>query len=169
MHEAGHLGGVRSLIRPGSSAGVPQATGWGPISADRPGSHFSPYARCEAGVSIAGRSACVQAGTTPRLTPQGKVTIIPVMSETRSLADVKAHFSEIVDLVEKQHERVIVTRHGRPAAVILSPGDLEGLEETLEILATPGALEEIHAAERDLEHSDYLTAAELRAKYLSGG
>lgn len=91
------------------------------------------------------------------------------MMETRSLADVKAHLSEIVDLVETQHERVVITRHGRPAAVIVSTGDLEAIEETLEILATPGALEEIHAAEAEIESGAYLTAAELRTKYLPKG
>lgn len=90
------------------------------------------------------------------------------MSETRSLADVKAHLSEIVDLVEDQHERVVITRHGRPVAVILSPGDLESLEETLDILATPGALEDIRAAESEIDRGRFLTAAELRAKYLAG-
>jgi antitoxin YefM len=89
------------------------------------------------------------------------------MSETRSLADVKAHLSEIVDLVESQHERVVITRHGKPVAVIMSPGDLEGIEETLDILATPGALEEIRAANDEVLAGNYLTAAELRAKYLS--
>lgn len=95
------------------------------------------------------------------------MTIILVMSETRSLADVKAHLSEIIDLVESHHERVIITRNGRPAAVLLSPDDLEALEETLDLLSAPGALEEIHAAEKDLAEGDYLTAAELRAKYLT--
>ena len=89
------------------------------------------------------------------------------MSETRSLADAKAHFSEIIDLVESQHERVIITRHGKPAAIIMSPDDLEGIEETLDILSTPGALEEIRAADADVRAGNYLTAAELRAKYLN--
>lgn len=89
------------------------------------------------------------------------------MSETRSLADVKAHFSEIIDLVESQHERVIITRNGRPAAVLVSPSDLQNLEETLELLATPGVVEQIRAAEDDIEGGRFLTAAELRAKYLN--
>jgi prevent-host-death family protein len=94
------------------------------------------------------------------------MTIILVMSETRSLADVKAHFSEIVDLVAGQHERVVVTRYGKPAAVIMSPDDLESLEETLAILSSPGALDEIRAAESDLKTGEFLTAAKLKAKYL---
>lgn len=95
------------------------------------------------------------------------MTTILVMTETRSLADVKAHLSEIVDLVEGQHERVVITRHGRPAAVLVSTQDLESLEETLSILSAPGALAEIRAAEREIDEGEYLTAAELRAKYLT--
>lgn len=95
------------------------------------------------------------------------MTIIMVMSETRSLAHVKAHLSEIVDLVERQHERVVITRHGRPAAVLLSPDDLASIEETLAITSAPGALDEIRAAEGEIERGEYLTAAELRAKYLT--
>ena len=51
------------------------------------------------------------------------------------LAAVKAHFSEVADRVEKQQERIVVTRNGRPALVLISPDDLESLEETLTILS----------------------------------
>ena len=55
------------------------------------------------------------------------------MSETISLAAVKDRFSEIVDRVNKQHDRVIVTRNGVPTVVLVSVEELESLEETLEI------------------------------------
>ncbi len=51
------------------------------------------------------------------------------------LAAVKAHFSEVADRVEKEQERIVVTRNGRPALVLISPDDLESLEETLAILS----------------------------------
>jgi antitoxin YefM len=60
---------------------------------------------------------------------------ILVMSETMSLADVKARFSEVVDRVERQQDRVVVTRNGKPAAVLISPDDLESLEETLAVMS----------------------------------
>ena len=47
-----------------------------------------------------------------------------VMPETLPLAEIKAHLSEIVDRVKEQHERVTLTRNGRPAAVLISPDDL---------------------------------------------
>lgn len=94
------------------------------------------------------------------------MTIIVVMSETLPLAEIKAHLSEIVDRVEREHERVVLTRNGRPAAVILSPADLEALEDTLDLLSDPRAMKEINAAREDAAKGRVLTADELRAKYL---
>lgn len=42
-----------------------------------------------------------------------------VISESRSLANVKSKFSEMVDRVEHTHDRIIVTRNGRAAAVLI--------------------------------------------------
>lgn len=89
-----------------------------------------------------------------------------VMSETLPLAQIKAHLSEIVDRVEREHERVVLTRNGRPAAVIMSPADLEALEDTLELMSDPEALKEIKAARDDTARGRVVTADELRAKYL---
>ena len=94
------------------------------------------------------------------------VTIIMVMSETLPLAEIKAHLSEIVDRVEREHERVVLTRNGRPAAVIMSPDDLAALEDTLELLSDPAALAEIRAARDDIARGRVVSADELRAKYL---
>ena len=63
------------------------------------------------------------------------VTRIMVMTETMSLAAVKARFSELVDRVERQQDRVVVTRNGKPAAVLISADDLESLEETLAVMS----------------------------------
>ena len=66
------------------------------------------------------------------------MTIIMVMDRTLPLAQVKAHLSEVIDGVESEHDRVIITRNGRATAVILSPADLEAIEETLDLLSRPG-------------------------------
>jgi prevent-host-death family protein len=57
------------------------------------------------------------------------------MPETMSLAAVKARFSELVDRVERQQDRVVVTRNGKPAAVLISAEDLESLEESLAVMS----------------------------------
>jgi antitoxin YefM len=71
-----------------------------------------------------------------------------VMAQALPLATVKARFSEIIDRISKQQDRVIVTRNGLPAAVLLSPDDLESLEETLAVLSDPQLLRQIRQARR---------------------
>lgn len=64
-----------------------------------------------------------------------------------SLREVRDHFSDVVDRVQREHDRVTVTRNGKAAAVILSPDDLEQLEETLAVLSDPEALADIREAD----------------------
>jgi prevent-host-death family protein len=97
---------------------------------------------------------------------RGFMTIMMVMTETLPLAEIKAHLSEIVDRVEREHERIVLTRNGRPAAVIMSPADLEALEDTLELLSDAAAMAEIEFARAEVATGRVVTAEELRAKYL---
>ncbi len=80
-----------------------------------------------------------------------------------SLADARNRLSELVADVESTHARVTVTKHGRPAAVLISPDDLASLEETLDILSTPGALEEIREAEREIARGETFDEGTIRA------
>jgi prevent-host-death family protein len=52
-------------------------------------------------------------------------------------SEAKAHLSELAERVEHEHERILVTRNGRPSFVLVSPDDLESLEETLDMLRDP--------------------------------
>ena len=70
--------------------------------------------------------------------------------ETMPLAEVKAHLSEVVSRVYGQHERVTVTVHGKASAVILSPDDLERLEETIAVLADETLIRDLTSSEVDL-------------------
>ncbi|MFP5347029.1 MAG: type II toxin-antitoxin system Phd/YefM family antitoxin [Actinomycetes bacterium] len=79
---------------------------------------------------------------------------------TQSLRQVRDHLSEIVDRVEREHERVTLTRNGRPAAVLISPDDLAQLEETLEVLADPDALAEIREADAAYARGDVVRGIE---------
>ena len=88
------------------------------------------------------------------------------MSETLSLADVKAKFSEMVDRVEHTHDRITVTRNGKPAAVLISPEELASLEDTLELLSDPEAMAQLRESRAALAAGDVVTGDDLRAKYL---
>ena len=94
------------------------------------------------------------------------MTIILVMMETLSLAHIKAHLSEVVDRVEHHHDRVVLTRNGRAAAILVSPDALEALEDTLDLLSDPQALKEINQARAEIAKGHVLEAEQLRAKYL---
>ncbi|GGL42365.1 hypothetical protein GCM10012283_26240 [Phycicoccus endophyticus] len=50
---------------------------------------------------------------------------------------------QIVDQVEREHGRVVITEHGRPAAVVVSVHDLESREETPDVMGKPRLLEQI--------------------------
>ena len=92
--------------------------------------------------------------------------MILVMSETLPLSQIKARLSEVVDKVEGQHERIILTRNGRPAAVLISPEDLEALEDTLDLLSDPSAREEIEEAREQIAAAQGIDIEELKRRYL---
>ncbi len=73
---------------------------------------------------------------------------------TDSLRNVRDRFSEFVDRVDREHERVVVTRNGRPAAVLISPDDLDSLEETLELLSDSDAVRDLVIAEAAIASGD---------------
>jgi prevent-host-death family protein len=72
-------------------------------------------------------------------------------TEHMPLADVKNRLSEVVDRLEREHGRVVITKHGRPAAVVMSVEDLEGLEETLDTLSDPKLMRRVRMAQSEIE------------------
>jgi antitoxin YefM len=85
------------------------------------------------------------------------------MAETSSLAETKAHLSELIARVGEQHERITVTVHGRPAAVILAVDDLESLEETIAVLSDSAALRSLSEADAELARGEGEDEAALAA------
>ena len=90
------------------------------------------------------------------------------MADTLSLAAVKDRFSEIVDRVNKQHDRVIVTRNGVPAVVIVSVEELESLEETLEILSDRDTVAALRESDQQIAEGldEVITEGNARARWI---
>ena len=63
------------------------------------------------------------------------------------ISEVKTKLPELVGGIAGRDDEVIITRNGRPAAVLLSIGEYEGLRETLEILSDPRAVAQIRRSE----------------------
>jgi prevent-host-death family protein len=83
------------------------------------------------------------------------------MSTTLSLADVKAHLSELVARVNKHHERITVTVHGEPSATLVATQDLESLEETIAVLSDPDTMRRLASSDAELAAGEGESEADL--------
>lgn len=81
--------------------------------------------------------------------------------EELPLAEARNRLSELVAEVQQTQTRVTITKHGHPAAVLISPQDLAAIEETLEILSDADALTEIREAEAEMARGEYTSAEEM--------
>jgi antitoxin YefM len=72
------------------------------------------------------------------------------------LRNVRDHLSDFVDRAEREHERVVVTRNGRPAAVLIGYEDLVAIEETLEILSDGEAMADIREAREEVARGEVI-------------
>ena len=90
------------------------------------------------------------------------------MADTLSLAAVKDRFSEIVDRVNKRHDRVIVTRNGVPVVVVVSVEELESLEETLEILSDRDTVAALRESDQQIAEGldEVITEDNARARWI---
>jgi antitoxin YefM len=92
-----------------------------------------------------------------------------VMMEQVPLAEVKNRLSEVVDVVEREHARVVITKHGRPAAVVVSLADLESLEETLDVMGNGKLLADIKEAVTEITAGTATPLTKDEALRLIGG
>jgi antitoxin YefM len=82
------------------------------------------------------------------------------MTEVLAFSEVKAHLSELAKRVEREHERILVTRNGRPSFVLMSPDDLESLEETLDVLRDPELVASLARSRAQQEQGESLPLPE---------
>ena len=86
------------------------------------------------------------------------------LSEFMALADVKSRLSEVVDEVSRESSYIVITRHGKPAAVVISIDEYEAMVETLEILSDASLVEEIFRSRLEQETAIVLSPDQLRAR-----
>jgi prevent-host-death family protein len=80
---------------------------------------------------------------------------------TVPLGEAKAHLSELVGRAHDHHERITLTVHGRPSAVLLAVEDLERLEETVAVLSDPATMRRLAESDAELARGEVVSADEL--------
>ena len=70
------------------------------------------------------------------------------------LTEARNRLSEIVEDVTSTGSEFVISRHGRPAAVVLGYEEYEALLETLNILSDPDTMDALAEAEADLAAGD---------------
>lgn len=78
--------------------------------------------------------------------------------------DARRELSKLVDAVSKNQEHVVITKQGKPKAVLMSADEFESWEETIEIMSDPKALRAIRRSLRELEAGRAIPYEEVRAK-----
>lgn len=78
---------------------------------------------------------------------------------TRPLELVRNRLDEYVEGVERDHTRVVVTRSGRPVAVLINPDDLRGLEETIAVLGDRATMEGIREGREAIRRGEFIEGA----------
>jgi len=82
-----------------------------------------------------------------------------------AISNLRANLPNLINRVSERLERLVITVSGKPKAVIISTEELESLEETAEILATPRALEAIRKSLEQIRRGEYITLEELKKKH----
>jgi prevent-host-death family protein len=67
-----------------------------------------------------------------------------------------------LDELERRHEHVVITRNGRPSAVLIPAAELEAIDETLEVLQDEDILQALRESEEDVKARRVTTLADLR-------
>ncbi len=84
------------------------------------------------------------------------------MSKTVPVRELRSELSHVIDQVADLREHVVITRRGRPAAVLVPVDEYEALEETAEILSDRGTFAAIEEGLREAESGEVVTLDELR-------
>ncbi len=71
--------------------------------------------------------------------------------KTLPLSEVRMKLSALVDRVEATDEEVVITRNGRPAAILVSPDEYESWKETVAVKSQPGLVDEIRTGLQQLK------------------
>ena len=84
------------------------------------------------------------------------------MVTTVSLKTLRPTLPRVIDQIDRKLDRFVVTKRGKPVAVMLSIDDYEALMETLDILADPAAMHGLRAGEADIRKQRHRAWSDIK-------
>jgi antitoxin YefM len=84
------------------------------------------------------------------------------MARIVPFTEARARLTELLDDVEARHEHLVITRKGRPAAVVVSPDEWDAIEETLDVLQDEATLGDLRESEKDVKAGRLFSLDEVR-------
>jgi antitoxin YefM len=84
------------------------------------------------------------------------------MTKIVPFTEARASLSDLLDELEARHEHVVITRNGRPVAVLVPAEEQDALEETLEILQDEELLRALRESEEDVKNARLTPLREVR-------
>lgn len=69
---------------------------------------------------------------------------------TKTVTEAKAHFLELIRSAEERSGRFVITKAGRPAAVLMNADEYEGWLETLALVSNPRVKTELEESLQEL-------------------
>ena len=70
------------------------------------------------------------------------------MAKTLPISEVKARLPELVTGLQEREEEIVVTRKGKPAAVLVNYGEYERLRDTIDVLSDADLMKQIRRSRR---------------------
>ena len=90
------------------------------------------------------------------------------MARTVTFTQARAELRALLDEVVAQHEHVVITRNGLPAAVMLSQAEYEAVQETLEVLSDTPLLDALRESDDDVRAGRVESLDEVKRKLARG-
>ena len=81
-----------------------------------------------------------------------------------SVRELRKNLANVISDVKAHYERYVVSKRGKPEAVLMSMDDYEGWLETLEIMSDKEAMEDIRQAEKDFREGRFYDFEEIYGK-----
>lgn len=86
------------------------------------------------------------------------------MINSITLKELRPELPEVIKGIDQKLDRYIITKRGKPVAIMMSIDDYEGLSETVEILSNKETVRRIKQAKRGIKEGNTISLEELRRR-----